>query len=262
MQHAALTLASAAQVFDSADGGRAKLDALDLKLSKLEGTAHANALTKHGRGHAGQQLRRSPLLPFHHVVFDPMHAVHNEANVLLDEAVHKHLMVESSDPQVKKVIDAAQSKINALWKAAQLPKFIQFGRDKQGAHSHALNGPAFKAIWRQPDLLIKTIDLMRPVYALLESRKAVPPLQPDAVGEQADIGPAASRKAGEGGKKKKAAPKKSTKRRSALWDDDEGEATSAPSGAGAAGVTSAPGESCVRQILPYLVPICSYDMMT
>lgn len=26
-----------------------------------------------------------PLVPFHHVVFDPMHGLHNELNVIFDE---------------------------------------------------------------------------------------------------------------------------------------------------------------------------------
>ena len=73
-------------------------------------------LKKHGHTHHAQQLRRAPLLPFHHVVFDPMHGVHNEANVLLDEAVHQHLMVEPPDDECKKVISETQAKVNSLWK--------------------------------------------------------------------------------------------------------------------------------------------------
>ena len=52
------------------------------------------------------------------------------------------------------IIATAQGKINPEWKDANLPKFIQFGKDKQGAHSHALNGPAFKAVWRHKTLLV------------------------------------------------------------------------------------------------------------
>ena len=43
-----------------------------------------------------------------------MHAVHNEANALLDEAVHKHLVAceESTDKEVQAVGREAQGKIN------------------------------------------------------------------------------------------------------------------------------------------------------
>ena len=60
-----------------------------------------------------------------------------------------------------------------MWKRAYLPKFIQFGKDGQGEHSHALNGPAFKAVWRHKTLLIQTIKHMEPVYELLESKRLV-----------------------------------------------------------------------------------------
>ena len=101
------------QVFDSEKGGRAKLEKLDDELAQMDERPRDNRLKKHAKGtvkcagHHGQQLRRAPLLPVHHFVFDPMHGVHNEANILLDEAVHKHLMVESSDAAVKKVIEEA-----------------------------------------------------------------------------------------------------------------------------------------------------------
>lgn len=208
-------------MFDSAKGGRQKLEALDSKVAGWSESTRTNELRKHARLHVGQMLRRAPLLPVHHFVFDIMHGVHNEANVLLDEAVHKHLMVDSPSPEVKKIIADAQEQINALWKAASLPKFIQFGRDQQGAHSHALNGPCFKAVWRKPDLLIKTIHVMKPVYDLLEAEKLTPALSADAVGEQADEGPA--KKGGSKGKgKPKPKPKpRAPKNRGIAWDDEE-----------------------------------------
>jgi hypothetical protein len=162
-------------------GGKAALDAIDEKLFSLENEYRAREQNGHAKKHMAQQLRRWPLLPFHHVVHDPMHAVHNEANALLDEAVHKHLVVESTDAEVKKTLAAAQEAINKLWKDANLPKFIQFGRDGQGAHSHALNGPCFEKVWSTPDLIIKTIELMQPVYELLESKKLVPELTAEAI---------------------------------------------------------------------------------
>ena len=178
----------------------------------MDDLARARALKSHARKHKAQQFRRAPLLPFHHVVFDPMHGVHNEANVLLDEATHQHLMVQSSDPEVKAIIETQQAKINAKWKEQQLPKFIQFCRDKQGAHSHALNGPTFKAVWSRPELIIDSIRPTEPVYALLESKSLTPALSKDAVGEGADKGP---KKLGGTGKPKK------KKQRGVAWDDEE-----------------------------------------
>ena len=215
--------------FGTDHGGKAALDAIDEKLFSLENEYRAREQNGHAKKHMAQQLRRWPLLPFHHVVHDPMHAVHNEANALLDEAVHKHLVVESTDAEVKKTLAAAQEAINKLWKDANLPKFIQFGRDGQGAHSHALNGPCFEKVWSTPDLIIKTIELMQPVYELLESKKLVPELTAEAIAagdieSAAKAQPAARAKRPKGGKepqarKKRAAPKKS--RRADFGDEDD-----------------------------------------
>ena len=60
-----------------------------------------------------------------------------------DEAIHKPLMVITNEPVAKAIIETAQAEVNALWKDAQLPKLVQFGKDNKGAHSHTLNGPAF-----------------------------------------------------------------------------------------------------------------------
>lgn len=158
------------------------LEALDDELAALQ--KPGNRLKKHGHGHCGQQLRRSPLIPAHYTVFDVMHGVHCEVNVLLDESVHKHLAVAqtTTDKQVKATCETAQAAINAEWKAAGLPKFIQFGHDETGAHSHALNGPTAEAVMDRPSLIISTIKHMQPVYELLETRKQTPPLEPEAVG--------------------------------------------------------------------------------
>jgi hypothetical protein len=209
-------------VFDSKKGGRAKLDKLDEELAGKSNSQRTTALRKHAIKHHAQQLRRPPLLPFHYVVYDPMHALHNEVNVLLDEAVHKHLMTESKDQEVKLAITTAQESINTLWKAANLAKFIQFGRDGKGAHVHTLNGPAFKDVMRNGKLLTRTIELMQPVYALLEARKLTPELQPSAVGAEADRGPGKPggvKRDGKGSSK----PKKSSKKASRLvsWADDD-----------------------------------------
>ena len=212
--------------FGTDHGGRAALDEIDAKLLGMEPGPLASTLKTHAKTHLAQMLRRWPLLPFHYVTHDPMHGVHNEANAVLDEAVHKHLMVESTDAEVKKTLEIAQAAINTLWKAANLPKYIQFGRDGQGAHSHALNGPCFEKVWSTPQLIIDTITLMGPVYALLESKKLVPELTPEALAagdlEQAAAAVGAKRTKGRKAppaKKKRAAPKRN--RRADFGDEDD-----------------------------------------
>ena len=191
--------------FGTDHGGAAALEELDAELAAMDQRHMTAKMKKHADGHLAQQLRRPPLLPFHYVTHDPMHAVHNEANALLDEAVHKHLMVESDDAEVKKTMEHAQALINKDWKDANLPKFIQFGRDNQGAHSHALNGPCFEAVWGRPDLIIRTITNMGPVYALLESKKLLPKLT--AEGVAAGVVPVAAPDDITGTKKRKAGGK-------------------------------------------------------
>jgi hypothetical protein len=215
----------ATQEFGTDHGGRAKLEQIDVELSRLEDGPRDNRLKKHAKQHAAQMLRRGPLLAFHRVVHDPMHGVHNEVNVLLDESVHKHLMVDSTDGEVKKKIEIAQENINKEWKDANLPKFIQFGKDNQGAHSHALNGPCIEAVWAKPQLLISTIRHMEPVYTLLEAKNLTPALQAAALGEAANTGPTKGKGKGNGSDKPKK-PKRPPKSRGIAWDyqdpDEEG----------------------------------------
>ena len=87
---------------------------------------------------------------------------------------------------------------------------------------------------RQPDLIIKTIELMKPVYALLETKKLTPELQQDALGDAADSGKAPEQpakrgtdgaKTGQSPKKKKPKPRK--KSRGVHWDDDQAGAAGA-----------------------------------
>ena len=94
--------------------------------------------------------------------------------LVLFQAVHQHLIVESPSPEVMSIMAEAQTKINTLWREAHLPKFIQFGRDAKGAQNHSLNGPASKAVMRHKSLIVDTIKHMQPVYALLECKKYEP----------------------------------------------------------------------------------------
>ena len=130
----------------------------------------------------------------------------------MHEAIHRHFLVDSPDAEVMATLQSTQAAINKLWKEAHLPKFIQFGKDGQGEHSHALNGPAFKAVWRHPTLLVETIKLMEPVYELLETKRLVPTLEAEAVGVGADRGPEAAKKKRGKAPAKTSAPKKKKER--------------------------------------------------
>ena len=76
------------------------------------------------------------------------------ADRVLDESIHQHFMNDSPDKEVQAELASAQAAVNKLWADAKLPKFIQFGKDDKGSHSHAVNGPAFKAVWGNPPLLM------------------------------------------------------------------------------------------------------------
>jgi len=80
------------------------------------------------------------------------------------QAVHEHLRIETPDKEVEAVIASVRDTVNAMWRAKQLPKLIQFGCDGKGEHTHSLNGPTLKKVLRDPTLIIDTIDAMAPVY--------------------------------------------------------------------------------------------------
>ena len=97
-----------------------------------------------------------------------------EADLFNLQAIHQHLIHESTDKELKKLIDEAKHKVNKLWAGAHLKKFIQWGKDSSGKESnHALNGPALKAVLRHASLLKVTIELMKPIYATLEASKVI-----------------------------------------------------------------------------------------
>lgn len=174
------------QQFGTGHGGLAKLDAERTRVAALSDKERAKFNEKYTAAHHGSVFDHEPLLPFHHVVFDPMHGIHNEANVLLDEAIHQQLIVESPDKEVQAQLASTQAAVNKLWSGAALPKFIQFGKDDKGSHSHALNGPAFKAVWDNAPLLIETFKLMEPVWEMNEARKATPAIDDEVAQMLAD----------------------------------------------------------------------------
>ena len=143
------------------------------RFARMAPGTHARKSKEHADKHEAQVYGWAPLVPFHHVVFDPMHGIHSEVNALMEEAVHKPLVFgfESKSPQVVAVCTKAMDEVNKLWADAKLQRLVQFGRKDGGKgdqHSHALNGPSFKKAWGKPHLLLETIKAMLPVYELKE----------------------------------------------------------------------------------------------
>ena len=145
---------------------------------------------------------------------------------ILRQAIHQHLMHESKDAKVAKLIEDTKTKVNLAWKGAHLKKFIQWGKDSSGKESvHALNGPALKAVLRHPTLLKVTIELMRPVYETLEAKKIIT-IGADGLPDKRDKPP----KKKKGGKKAKPKAPSKTPARAAAFnevDDSESDASDA-----------------------------------
>jgi hypothetical protein len=73
------------QVYDSADGGMAKLERERTERAGWDDAKTKREDEKYAHQHHGSVWGREPLIPFHYVQWDPMHGLHNEFNVLLDE---------------------------------------------------------------------------------------------------------------------------------------------------------------------------------
>lgn len=207
------------------DGGYAELEAERACFARMDVAKRTTEMKKHADKHYAQQWGRPPLVPFHWLVFDPMHAIHCEVNVLLDEAVHRPLVLghESKDPFVKQTCAEAQKKVNELWSDAQLPKFIQWGmgenKGKDKENAHALNGPTFKKAWAKPNLLLETMKAMDSVWELKEANRLEEQATEGETGVRAATGAG-----GVGQLSKTSKPKggsKKRKDRGASFDEDE-----------------------------------------
>ena len=74
-----------AQTFSTENGGKEKLIREQARVNKLSPDDRETELKKHADKHKSQKFNCPPLIPCHHYLWDPMHAVHNELNVILDE---------------------------------------------------------------------------------------------------------------------------------------------------------------------------------
>ena len=74
-----------AQTFSTENGGKEKLIREQARVNKLSPDDRETELKKHADKHKSQKFNCPPLIPCHHYLWDPMHAVHCELNVILDE---------------------------------------------------------------------------------------------------------------------------------------------------------------------------------
>ena len=262
-----------AQTFSTENGGKEKLIREQARVNKLSPDDRETELKKHADKHKSQKFNCPPLIPCHHYLWDPMHAVHCELNVILDEvsagrgvgggrrgwrmgggrtaaartqglsthgrrrrplsrdtreqAIHRHLIVEGKSASIQKMIASAKEKVNKLWKDAQLPAFIQWGKDGKGEeNSHALNGPTAKKVLRHPTLLPGTFTIMQEVWELLETEKIIK-YAADGVPEPREP-PAKKGKAAESAGKKEAPKKARQQKKRPLTMDEIGVDTPGP----------------------------------
>ena len=73
------------QTFSKRNGGLAKIAKERKCRARLTDRERENEEKKYSAQHDASSFDDPPILPWHHVVFDPMHALHNEGNVILDE---------------------------------------------------------------------------------------------------------------------------------------------------------------------------------
>eukprot|EP00966_Prymnesium_polylepis_P213157 4937082-Prymnesium_polylepis.1 len=101
-----------------------------------------------------------------------MHGCLSEFNVLLDESMQQHLLVDSSDKVVQATIASATEEINNLWGGVHMQKRLYWGKDAdlKAQPAPAVNGPDMKVIITHPTLLPKSCEIMAQVWDLLESK--------------------------------------------------------------------------------------------
>ena len=88
------------------DAERARRAALDPAAAKAEAETFSSL-------HDATVYDHPPLLPVDEVVFDPMHAMHTEANVLLDESVHQFLVIDAENPAIAAEQKVVMADVNA-----------------------------------------------------------------------------------------------------------------------------------------------------
>lgn len=208
------------QTWGSHDRGLERLQADRTRKENLSDVDRRKEDEKHVAAHHGQAFDHPPLLPCHYVIFDPMHGMHMEGNVLFDEAIHQHFLVESPEPEVMELLQKKQTEINELWSKAHLPKLTLWGKDQTGAHAHAMNGPTFKAVMRNVPLLTQSFEIMADVYELMDAKKLTPELDPKEL-DRVPVPVEKSKRKSNGGKKQQKQQRKKKKARGSAFAEVE-----------------------------------------
>jgi hypothetical protein len=174
--------------------------------------------------HGGTVYDQEALWPWSKAVFDPMHGMHYEGNVLLDESVQLPLAAaEDLDPAAKADVLQATEEINTLWRGYNFPKYIQFGKDGAGSRFKHLDGPTWKGALRS-NVLKKTYEIMREkVYPLLEVREGTwkAPAVTAQVADELVKGSGRARKKAA----KKVSKQRSRKQRPVRFGDSDGDSS-------------------------------------
>lgn len=149
---------------------KAEVLALRARIEKMTAAERNTFEEKWSNEMRGQEFGHYPALPYHDVVTDMLHLYLNEWNAALTEAFHQHLLLaeDATDKQIKQLAGETRDKVNARLKQAGTNLMLQFGLPKK---SHAVNGPKLKVFLRDVDLLRDLVELLRPMYALMEIKK-------------------------------------------------------------------------------------------
>ena len=117
----------------------------------------------------GQEFGRAPALPYHEDVSDMLHLYINQWNAALTEAFHKHLLAEDyTDKELRARAAGIRDEVNTRLHQEGTNLILHFGVQEK---SHAVNGPKLKKFLRDATLLTDLIELMRPLYEMMELKK-------------------------------------------------------------------------------------------
>lgn len=181
-------------------GGYARLDserADDMAADAAASKGQARIADLHG----GREIGKYGLVPYHASHMDPMHGLINTFNEILSEvrgdcpyakaragkcrltppmravplqSIQNHLNFESPHPSIRAKQQEAEQRVNARLQATHTPKYIKFGRDNKGEHSHAADGPTTLHLLHTHGLLVGLMQDMAEVWALMESTDDLP----------------------------------------------------------------------------------------
>ena len=138
--HEALDLKEPAEwsVTDARGKTFSKAEVLKLRadVDAMGKAARESFLEQWAKDNYGQNFGCFPVLPYHDVCIDYLHAYINEFNAALHEALHRHLDPEQySDEEIKEMAERIRGEVNAYLKVVNIN--LTFGVENK---RHAANG--------------------------------------------------------------------------------------------------------------------------